>query len=205
MRTTQPVWLPLLLLLSFTVFVSHFSLSLTFSSTQINAGSQVVGFTYALGSALGLQAASWTLATSGSTTGVWASGIAAVGVGIGTFIGAWIMLGHVDGSWTLLLAGLIPGLVSGWGLGLALGIAMETLTAKVQTMSRPWATAYVLCVAALGFNLSLGLTIGFQHPWLLGTLVIISLMVLSMVLHAPLSYARQVANFRRTEGPRIQP
>ncbi|TVQ15983.1 MAG: serine/threonine protein kinase [Leptolyngbya sp. DLM2.Bin15] len=204
-RTTQPVWLPLLLLLSFTVFMSRFSLGLTFSSAQINAGNPVVGFTYALGNALGLQAASWTLAASGSTTGVWASGIAAIGVGVGAFMAAWMILGNVEGSWALLLAGLIPGLISGWGLGLALGIAAETLTAKVKTMGKPWAIAYVLCIVALGFDLSLGLTVGFQHPWLLGSLVIISLVVLSMVLHAPLSYTRQVANFRRTEGPRIQP
>ncbi len=202
-RSAQPAWIPLLLLLGFTVFTNRFLLSLAFSPSIAESNLPMVSFAYALGAALGFQSASWILSAAGATVGTWASGAAAMMMGASTLIAAWLLLGNITGSWSLLLAGLIPGMVGGWGIGLGIGATVEKLVS--QKMAKVAATVNCLCVATLACGLSLGLTIGFHHTWLVGLLALNILVVISLTLNAPINYAKRVADFRKTERDRIQP
>ncbi|NER82419.1 MAG: serine/threonine protein kinase [Leptolyngbya sp. SIO1D8] len=203
-RSAQVSLYPLLLLSIGVLLTTRAIFGMVLSPENLSFESTgVTGLGLSIGTIIGLQGAALTLQQAGSVVGSQSITLATTCFGVPTLVSIWFLLENLSGSLDTILAGFIPGIFGGWLLGLGMGMAIEKLL-KDQ-IPKPRAITLALLTSFLAIILALGLTIGFSQPFLLLAITMLSIVLCSLLLNAPLNYAKRIANYRKLEGKRIRP
>lgn len=195
--------LPLLLLFSFVVVVMGILFSHTLPTTLTPENLKIVIVGLSIGIVVGLQGAAWTLNNAKTVAGARLVSWTALSFAVPTVLGIWFFLEYLIGSWEVILSGLIAGVFTGWSLGICMGITLEKLLTKY--VHKLGASAFVLATSLLAISVSLGLVIGFQQPVVLLSITLLSIVLGSLLINAPLNHARRVADYRKFERDRVRP
>lgn len=203
LRSTNMSLLPLMLLFAYVVIIMRilFWHALPLMPTSENLRVMALGLL--IGGIVGLQGAAWTLKSARAVVGAQLVSWTALFFAIPTFLGIWSFLEDLLGAWETILLGFISGTFTGWFLGIGMGSTLEKLLAKY--MVRLGATAFVLSTSLLAIAIALGLTVGFQQPAVLLSVTLLSIILGSLLINAPLNYAKRVADYRKFEQNRIRP
>lgn len=192
----------------FTLFVSiliggHLLLRIALPETLTFALLGVVSVGLSLGTVIGLQGSAWTLKSAGVMVGSNLTALTTGCFGLLTFLGAWLFLDQLFGSWNVLLYGLIPGMFGGWLLGLGTGLTVEKLLK--EHIFKTNAIALVLLTSFLAISLAIGSITGFGHPLTFLTAAILFIALGSLLVNVSLDHTRRIAYYRRLERNRIRP
>jgi hypothetical protein len=202
-RSSQISLLPLLVIFLFVLLVERFLLWTTLPTSFASDTIGVIGIGLSLGNIVGLQAAGWTLQNAGTLIGTQVTLLASACFGMMTLIASYFAAGSLFGSPDIIVSGLIPGAIGGWLIGLAMGLGVERLV-KEQVL-KSGAVSLVLLTAFLAISLSIGFTLGFDNPFIIGAVTVIAMILGSLLLNAPLNHAKRVSEYRKLERNRIRP
>ena len=195
--------LPLTLLFTVNVVLMRILLEHAIPLMPTPQSLRVMALGLLLGSIVGLQGAAWTLKSAKSFLGAQLASWTALFVAMPTILGIWSFLEDLLGAWEIILSGLISGTFTGWFLGMAMGITLEKLLVKY--VGKLGASASVLSTSFLAVAIALGLSIGFKQPIILLPVMLLSITLLSLLINAPLNYAKRVADYRKLERNRVRP
>ena len=202
-RTQRISYHPVVLLFLFTLFSSRL---VFWSAAMVGAtiGSPLlIAFGTAIGSVLGLEAAAWTMASSGASLGAVANTVASAVVGIGTLTGVWGVAGTMGGEIMPVAAGAGIGLAAGWLIGTAMGFAVEKIL--LTEASKDHAVGISLLAAAFAVVIGIGVTIGLHNPLIMLALGCTGLPLGALLVHHPLRRTKVIANYRRSERHLVRP
>ena len=169
--------------------------SLTGSMSSVTMGTLV-------GSALGLEGATWLMYASGWRFGAAVSSFPALL--LGGLVLAQMLSKTLETVVTLaVLLGTGLGCVSGGLAGLAISLAAEKMLQRGST--KPLALMFPLLIAIMAVSLGLGLTLGMTHWLVLPPLLLASLSLTLYGAHLQLKRASATLNTRRHERCLIKP
>lgn len=202
-RSTNVSVVPLLLLFFFVIILARTLFWHTLSTTLTPESLKVVTLGLSIGIMVGLQGAAWTLKNAKTFVGSQLASWTALFFAIPTILSIWFFLEDLLGAWETILSGLISGTFAGWFLGIGMGLSLEKLLTRYT--HRLGASVFVVSTSLLAVAIALGLVLGFRQPIVVLPVTLLSIILGSLLINAPLNYAKRVADYRKFEQNRVRP
>ncbi len=188
---------PLILLFLASLFIARGNFWLVSEAGFFAENLSIALFSNAIGGVLGLEAAAWTLATTGASTGVAASGIAGGILSLVMLLSSWVALDSLSGEPQTVVINTILGLTVSWILGILTGIAAERVIE--QDASKAFSIQLVLLTVSSAISVAYAFSVGFNHLSSILGLTITVLPLVALLVHTPLRRTRLISSYRKRE------